>query len=359
MTRMLKGCLLIGLWFSALNIAGAQQFNSEEVIFEAKGDTIQIGATITSPREAGQFPALVLLSGTGPQDRDCTMAGQKLFAQIAGYLSERGYIVLRMDDRGVGKTTGTYQQATTADFAKDALQAVDFLKTYPNVDSRKIGLLGHSEGGAAMSIAASQSKDVTFLVSLAGLATNGMESLLIQNENIVRNSPATPVDQKRYNQINRLMFSTAYQYAQSDSLESKLNEVYDYWKIKDDLYFKTLGKEWDHFRFPIYSYAMQAVGPWYRYFVRYNAELVLSQVDVPILALNGDKDVYVDPTNLEGWQKYSKSGQKGLVTTHLLPNVNHLMQACKTCDAKEYAELGTIPTSTLAIITAWLNKTVK
>jgi len=308
------------------SILSAQNYKQDDVIFEVEGDTIQIGATITTPSAPGKFPALVLLSGTGPQDRDCTMAGQKLFAQIADYLSNRGYIVLRMDDRGVGQTTGTYQLGTTADFANDALQAVNFLKSYPHVDTNKIGLLGHSEGGAAMSIAAGRSNDVAFLVSLAGLATNGMKSLLVQNENIVRNSPATPADQKRYNQINRLMFSTAYQYADSDSLESKLNEVYDYWKIKDDLYFKTLGIEHDHFRFPIYSYAMNAAGAWYRYFVRYNAELVLSQVDVPILAINGDKDMFVDPSNLEGWKKYSHAGQKGKVTTKVLPNVNHLMQ---------------------------------
>lgn len=359
MKALYQFTLLFGFIFGFASLVAGQNYTSNDVIFEAKGDTIQIGATITTPKKGSKFPALVLLSGTGPQDRDCTMAGQKLFAQLADYLSERGYIVLRMDDRGVGKTTGTYQLATTADFAKDALQAVDYLKKYPKVDTKRIGLLGHSEGGAVMSIAASQSKEITFLVSLAGLATNGMESLLVQNENIVRTSPATPVDQKRYNQINRLMFSTAYQYAQSDSLESKLNEVYDYWKIKDDLYFKTLGKEWDHFRFPIYSYALNAVGPWYRYFVRYNAELVLSQVDVPILALNGDKDVYVDPNNLDGWKNYSKSGKNGLVTTYLLPNVNHLMQECETCDAREYAQLGAMPVSTLEIIVTWLNKTVK
>ncbi|PVH25937.1 alpha/beta hydrolase [Sphingobacterium corticibacter] len=349
---VLSMCLIPGLGF-------AQQYKQEDVIIKTKKDTIQIGATITVPASAGSFPALVLLSGTGAQDRDGTMAGQKLFAQVADYLSQRGYIVLRMDDRGVGRTTGNYMDATTADFAKDALEAVEYLKAYPQVDVNKIGLLGHSEGGAAMSIAASQSDDITFLVSLAGLATNGMESLLVQNENIVRNSPATPVDQERYNQINRLMFSTAYQYAESDSLHSKLNQVYDYWKLKDDLYFKTLGIEHDHFRFPIYSYSSYASGPWYRYFVRYNAEKVLSHVTVPILAINGDKDMFVDPTNLDGWKNYSQSGQKGLVTTILLPQVNHLMQQCVTCDTKEYAELGAMPISTLELVGDWLDKTVK
>lgn len=350
--------LLCGLFFVP-NILSAQSYTQEDVIFEAKGDTIQIGATITSPQAVGKFPALVLVSGTGPQDRDCTMAGHKLFAQLADYLSERGYIVLRMDDRGVGKTTGTYQQATTADFAKDALQAVNFLKTYPKVDAKRIGLLGHSEGGAAISIAAAQSKDVAFLVSLAGLASSGLESLFLQNEALVNNSPQKPADKKRSNEINRLMFAVAFQYADSDSLENRLNETYDYWKQKDEIYFKTLNEKFDTFRFPIWSYVQNAIGPWYRYMVRYNPEMFLSHVDVPILAISGDKDLFVTPINLTYWKKYSRSGKDGKVTTQLLPNVNHLLQECKTCDPREYATLGAMPTSTLTMILAWLDKTVK
>jgi len=357
MSKSNKQCLLIGVFVLLVNMLSAQGFKSEEVIFQAKGDTISFGATITSPKEKGSYPAVVLVSGTGPQNRDCEMAGQPLFAQIATYLSARGYVVLRMDDRGVGKTTGNYMMATTADFAKDALQAVDYLKNYPNVDTKRIGLLGHSEGGAAISIAAAQSKDVSFLVSLAGLATSGLESLFLQNESLVNNSPLTPVDKKRSNEINRLMFAVAYQYAESDSLENRLNETFNYWKEKDNIYFATLGIEHDHFRFPIWSYVQQAIGPWYRYFVRYNAQMVLSHVDVPILAINGDKDLFVDPVNLDCWKNYSKSGQEGRVTTKLLPNVNHLMQACKTCDVREYSTLGAMPDSTLVTIIDWLDTT--
>lgn len=337
----------------------AQTYKSEEVIFKAKNDTITFGATVTSPKDKGKFPALILLSGTGPQNRDGEMAGQKMFLQIAEYLSTKGYIILRMDDRGVGKTTGNYMQATTGDFAKDALEAIDYLKQYPQVDQKRIGLLGHSEGGAVMSIAASCSKDVSFLVSLAGLATSGLESLFLQNENLVNNSPMTAVDKKRSNEINRLMFAVAYQYAESDSLESKLNQTYNYWKEKDNIYFGTLGIEHDHFRFPIWSYVQQAIGPWYRYFVRYNSQLILNQVTVPILAINGDSDLFVSPKNLDYWKKYSRSGQKGLVTTMLLPKVNHLMQACETCSTSEYSKLGPMSLSTLNIIGDWLDQTVK
>lgn len=359
MNKISKRVLLVGLFALAAHVGRAQQFKSEDVVFQANGDTIKIGATITSPLSKGSFPALVLVSGTGQQNRDCEMAGQPLFADIAKFLSARGYIVLRMDDRGVGQTTGTYMKATTADFAKDALNALEYLKKYPNVDIKSMGLLGHSEGGAAISIAASQSKDVSFLVSLAGLATGGLESLLVQNENLVRSSPATAIDKNRSNEINRLMFATTYQYAESDSLEQRLNEVFNYWKMKDDIYFKTLDIQHDHFRFPIYSYVSQAAGPWYRYFVRYNPEKVLSHVAVPILAINGENDLFVDPVNLDYWVKYSKSGQMGLVTTKLLPGVNHLMQECKVCNVQESSKLGPIPISTLNLIGDWLDTAVK
>ncbi|PRD52030.1 alpha/beta hydrolase [Sphingobacterium gobiense] len=351
----IKWAITIGLVI-VTSLGYTQQFTSEDVRFNAQRDTITFGATITSPEQAGKFPALVLVTGTGAQNRDCEMAGNPLFRPIAEYLSARGYVVLRMDDRGVGQTTGDYSMATTSDFAQDALEAVTYLKKHPKVDNRRIGLLGHSEGGAAIAIAASQSADVAFLVSLAGLATDGLESLFVQNENLVANSPMSAVDKKRSNEINRLMFAVAYQYADSDSLENRLEETYAYWKEKDSIYAASLGMEHDRFRFPIWYYVQQATGPWYRYFVRYNAAKVLSQVDVPVLAINGDKDPFVDPVNLTYWEKYTRSANKGLVTTKLLPNVNHLMQACETCDTKEYADLSTIPDSTLQLILDWLNR---
>lgn len=357
--KTIKSLVLAALALLFYDQASAQSIQQKEVVFKSKADSITIGATISSPVKAGKYPAIIIVSGTGPQDRDGTMAGTKMFARIANYLTPKGYVVLRMDDRGVGKTTGEYRYATTADFAIDVLGALQFLKTEKNVDLRHIGLLGHSEGGAVISIAASQTKDVAFLISLSGLASNGLESLFVQNENLVNTSPMTAVDKKRSNEINRLMFAIAFQYAKSDSMESKLNAVYSYWKQKDDLYFKSLGIEHDHFRFPIWSYVQQAIGPWYRYFVTYDPQIFLSKVDVPILALNGGKDVFVDPVNLSYWKQYSRAGQQGKVTTILLPNVNHLLQPCQTCLPAEYAKLGEMPDSTLESIAKWLDETVK
>jgi uncharacterized protein len=328
----------------------------------AKPDTsINFGATLTIPDTSSRNPVVIIVSGTGPQDRDGTMAGHKMFAVLADYLSKRGIAVLRVDDRGVGQTTGNYETSTTADFASDVLTSIDYLKTRKDIDIQKIGLIGHSEGGAVISIAASQSKDIAFLVSIAGLATNGLDALLVQNEDIVASAPIPDRDKKRYNEINSLMFQTAYKYANSDSMEQKLNETYNSWKQKDDEFVKSQHIDFDHFRFPIYSYVHQATGAWYRFFIQYDPAKYLSKVNVPILALNGDKDLMVAcDLNLENWKKYGQlSGNKN-ITTVKLEGLNHLFLHCTTCTQQEYSSLKEdFSPEALKIISDWVQQQVK
>lgn len=117
------------------------------------------------------------------------MGGYPMFKLLANVLNNNGYAVLRVDDRGVGETTGNYDSATTKDFAEDALAALQFLKKQKKINSNKIGLLGHSEGGMAIAIAANESKDVKFLISISGIASNGLDALLDQNEALVAKAP--------------------------------------------------------------------------------------------------------------------------------------------------------------------------
>lgn len=335
----------------------ALPYKQDSVVFYNRDSSIRYGATVTMPLRGKHFTAIVLVSGTGKQDRNGTMAGHPIFEQIADYLTRNGFAVLRMDDRGVGQTTGKYEDATTEDFADDALLALHYLQKNKNINPHKIGMLGHSEGGAAISIASAKSKDVAFLVSIAGLAMNGFDALIVQNETLVDNSAMNQRDKQRSNEINKLMFITAYQYADSSNMEDKLNETYTNWKKRDDAYFKTLNIEYDHFRFPIYSYVQSATKPWYRYFVRYNAQMILSHVTVPVLALNGDKDIMVSPENLKNWENYLSAGGNKNVTTVLLPGLNHLFLRCKTCQANEYSELsGQFSPDALRIVTSWLKK---
>lgn len=349
--------LTLALFVSVLlNVHAQDGYVSDSVVFRSKADTIRIGATITKPRNGKKMPAVVLVSGTGKQDREGTMGKHKWFAVIADHLSRKGFVVLRMDDRGVGETSGNYALSTTYDFAMDALQAVDYLKSYPGVDPKKIGMLGHSEGGAAISIAASISQDVRFLISLSGLAMNGLDALITQNEALVRESPMKERDKIRSNEINGLMFKTAYQYADSANMEQALNETYNNWKERDKAYFGTLGEQFDHFRFPIWSYVQQATGPWYRFFVRYNAAMYLSHVHIPILAINGERDNMVVPQNLQWWKRYAGRGQGNNVTTVLLSRLNHLLQPVPLAgDKKEgLSEQVSIAPEVLEIVTDWL-----
>lgn len=176
-------------------------FVSEEVSF-AGTDTLRYGGTLTLPEGQEESVAVVILSGTNPQNRDGDMAGHKVFREIAEYLSAHGIAVLRVDDRGVGGTNGDYSKATTFDFATDAMAAVEYLKTRKEIKRDGIGLLGHSEGGAAACIAASRCKDVSFIISAAGLMSDGLSAVIRQNYDIVHAAPIPDYDKARYDEIN-------------------------------------------------------------------------------------------------------------------------------------------------------------
>jgi pimeloyl-ACP methyl ester carboxylesterase len=363
----MKYSLLILAFFLGYSQAKAQEttavhnYTEQTVNFKNPDQSISFEGVLSLPKGKRQVPAVVIVSGSYKQDRDGMMAGHPMFKEIADYLSNRGIAVLRLDDRGTGKTTGVYESSTTQDFANDALLAIHYLKGINGIAAAKIGLLGHSEGGAASAIAAAKSKDVAFIVSIAGLATSGYPSLIQQNQDLVNSSPLSDVDKRRSNEINRLMFKTAFEYAKSDSLEQKLNTTYAAWKLKDDAYFKTLNIEFDHFRFPIYSYVKSAIGPWYRYFIQYDAARTIAQVKVPVLAVNGDKDLMVaGRANLGNWKKYALAGGNQTVETHLIPGLNHLFLPCVTCTPQEYSAIkaGFSP-AVLELIASWITKKIK
>ena len=346
------------VWTASLLLCLNAAFGQNgDVEFKNADGSITFGATVSVPEpRANTGNAVVLISGGGRQDRDGKMAGHLWFKVLADYLNGKGLTVLRMDDRGVGKTSGDYEMATTSDFANDALAAVAYLQSRKDLHLKKIGLLGHSEGGAASAIAASRSKDVAFLISLSGLALDGQTSLKFQNEDIVAASQLREVDKKRSNDINNLMFQTAFKYVDSANMEQKLNETYAAWKEKDTEYFKTLNIQFDHFRFPVYSYVMNAVKPWYRYFLKFDPADFFPKVRVPVLAINGDRDVMVrSEPNLRNWKTLTAKGGNKNVTVKAFPGLNHLLQHCVTGLPQEYAGIKeTIAPDVLMEIGIWL-----
>lgn len=348
---------MIAVLLMPLCMEAQPSYSVDSTVVYTSCDSIRLAATLTMPAEAGKggVPAVILMSGTYPQDRDCTMAGHKLFLEIADYLSSRGIAVLRTDDRGVGGSTGNYDYATTADFAADALAAVEYVKTVKGIDPRKIILCGHSEGGASVSIAAAQSEDVAGVISLAGLMTDGLTSVIQQNRDIVAASAISDEDKARYDDINELMFLTAYNHADCDTLEQMLWQNYNAWKAVDDAEFaRKHPGGFDHFRFGIYMYAKTASGPWYRFFIRYNPADYLSKINVPVLAINGDKDIMVNCQLSLGNVRRLLSHNPD-VTTKVMAGVNHLMLPCERGTQDEYWQIAS-PTSpeVLEAMCSWI-----
>lgn len=329
---------------------------SEPVFFCPADSSIRFAGTLTKPTGQKASKAVVLVSGTGKQDRDGTMAGHKFFAVIADSLTRRGIAVLRIDDRGTGETTGNYEDATTADFANDALLAVDYLQSRADMKDIPIGLLGHSEGGAAVAMAAARSKEVKFIISLSGLATNGLDALLEQNRQLVAIANIPQHDKDRYNDINAKMFNVAYQYANDTALETKLRATYNTWKIKDDKLVDSLQIKYDHFRFPIESYVRHATGKWYRFHIRFDPAQYISKIHVPVLSIYGGKDIMLNArNNSQNWEKFATAAHNKKLTAKIYPGLNHLLQYCNTCTSTEYARLTeTISPVVLQEIITWL-----
>jgi len=334
-------------------------YQSVNVDYYNADSTIHFGATLTMPHTKKSCPAVVLLSGTGKQDRDGTMAGHRMFFVIADYLSRNGVAVLRVDDRGVGATSGKYEDATTDDFADDALTGLHWLMRHKGINPHKVGLIGHSEGGAAAYIAAAESRDVAFIILLAGLATPGLQALKKQNEMIVNTAPISEQKKYRYNSVNEVMFDTVYAYAQSAALEAHMRNAYKTWQATDSAYMAAHPQDpadKGRFFFPMESYVMMATGPWYRYHVRFDPAPFLEKVKVPFLAINGDKDIMVDAESSLNYITQHTIDNKN-VTTLKAPGLNHLFQHCTTCTNSEPSQLKEdFAPEVLETISIWIKK---
>lgn len=157
-------------------------YREEEVGYS--NEDVSLGGTLTLPQESGPFPAVLLISGSGAQDRDESIFGHKPFHVIADHLTRSGIAVLRVDDRGVGESGGSVAESVHADLAADVRAGVAFLANHPDIDARRIGLLGHSEGGAIAGTVAAATDDVAFIVLMAATGVPGDEVLFAQLEAI-------------------------------------------------------------------------------------------------------------------------------------------------------------------------------
>jgi uncharacterized protein len=197
----------------------------QEVVIENRKDGVTLAGTLTSPSTPGPHPAVVLISGSGPQDRDETIAGHRPFLVLADRLTRSGITVLRYDDRGFQKSTGNFQRATTRDFVTDALAACDFLKSRPDVDAKRIGLIGHSEGGLVAPTAAVASDDVAFIVLLAGVGVPLPELLARQSQDMMRLAGADEAACRLQDKTQSRVFETVLTNNGSPQLANRVRAV--------------------------------------------------------------------------------------------------------------------------------------
>ncbi len=315
-------------------------YSSEDISFKS-GDH-QISGTITFPRGASNSPAIVLIHGSGPHDRDENILGHKPFLVLADHLTKNGIAVLRYDKRGCKKSTGNYSSATSADFADDAVAAVEFLKTRSEIDQKHIGLLGHSEGGViAPMVANRMPNDISFVVLMAGSALTGEKILLGQ----VRALSANPTDATK----ELTLASKTYEILKAEPNNDKAMD-------KILLMRKEIGKDDSKNLADVKRDLAALTSPWYRYFISYDPSVELSKLKSPVLAINGDKDKQVlADENLARIKECLQSAGNTKVRIEKIPNTNHLMQTCATGMPQEYSATDeTISPAVLKLISDWI-----
>lgn len=299
-------------------------YDETEVSFRNEKDGITLYGTLTAPHGDGPFPAVVMVTGSGPQNRDEELLGHKPFLVIADYLTRKGIAVLRYDERGVGESEGNYAQAGLYDFADDAQCAVRYLKTIDKIEPGKTGVIGHSEGGAVAFILGSR-KAADFIISMAAPGINGPDLLLAQTEAILKTSgvPQNYID--TFLKGRRQIFEMAL--ADTLGMEEQIKECA---KIlagtpeagQEEVMIKSL-----------HSPGLNAL-------LKYDPAPDLQNISCPIFAINGGKDVQVpSKLNLPAIEKGIRSnGNRNLIVKEY-EGLNHLFQTAKTGLSMEYGSI--------------------
>ena len=284
-------------------------YRDEEVIYDNKLQNVTLAATFTIPQGKGPFPAVVLITGSGPQDRDETLLGHKPFLVLSDYLTRHGIAVLRADDRGTAKSTGDFKTGTTADFATDTEAGIAYLKARPEVDPHKIGLIGHSEGAVIAPLIAARNKDVAFLVMMAGTGVPGDQILVAQGEAIQVAAGEDPAQAAKEAAKEHEMLTLVETEKDAATLEKELRE-----KMEGDVPEAQIGIQ-----------IKQITSPWFRYFLTYDPATALRKVTCAVLVLNGELDKQVLPQqNLPPIRKALQEGGNEHFEIDELPGLNHL-----------------------------------
>ena len=326
-------------------------YDSRDVTYR-NGD-ITLAATLTVPKGAGPFPAVILLSGSGPQDRDEAIMGHKPFWVLADHLTRQGIAVLRTDDRGVGRSTGTFEGATTKDFASDAEAGIAYLATLEEVDRKRIGLVGHSEGGIVAPMVAAGSNDVAFVVLMAGVGVPMEDLLREQARLLLKANGADDAYVARNEALVKRMFAVAKSEKDESLRKQRLHELTE--AVIDSV--AATGQPMSApEKAGLENGAEMLATPWMNYLITYDPAVVLRRVRAPVLAINGELDLQVSPSqNLPAIKAALEAGGNRDVTTVELPKLNHLFQTAITGNTTEYGTIEeTMSPVALKVITDWI-----
>ncbi len=317
----------------------------EEVTFE-NGD-VALAGTLTIPKGDGPFPAVALVTGSGPQDRNEEIFEHKPFMVLADHLTRAGIAVLRYDDRGTGESTGTFGTSTSEDFMGDALAAVRFMSEQDRINKKQIGLIGHSEGGLIAPMAAVRSKNVAFIVLMAGPGVAGSE-ILVRQVGLL--SKAAGLDDDTIAAIQgeqKKALDLVTSGADKEAVQGQIRKLVQ----------SQMGDGTEGFEQAVSKAMADLTSPWFRFFLGYDPRTDLGKLKkIPVLALNGEKDLQVDPKqNLPEIEKALKAAKNKDVTIVELPSLNHLFQTAETGAVSEYYSIEeTMSPAALDLIREWI-----
>ncbi|MFN5417128.1 MAG: alpha/beta hydrolase family protein [Flavobacteriia bacterium] len=325
-------------------------YTVKEVKFKNEFSGIELSGTLTIPKKIGNFPAVILVSGSGPQNRNEELLNHKPFLVLADYLTRKGIAVLRYDDRGVGESGGKFEGATTADFAYDAQSAYIFLKSQKKINKNRIGIIGHSEGGMVAPMVACADSTVKFIVLLAGPGIPISELMLKQTEVTSRFAGISEEEIAVSLELNKKFYEILNNEPVDSIAKLKIENI-----VQDHINSmpSEIGKQIED-EMPQITQTM--LSPWFRYFINFNPEHYLRQINCPVLAINGLKDCQVSAIeNLAGIRKSVKETNNKNVYTYLMPDLNHLMQHCETGSVNEYIKIEeTFSEEVMKIMADWI-----
>lgn len=341
-------------------------YTAEDVAIENAAAGITLGGTLTLPEGEGPHPAVILITGSGAQNRNEELMGHKPFLLLADRLTRAGIAVLRTDDRGVGESGGNTMEATLDDVAGDVRAQLAYLKTRPEIDGGRMGLLGHSEGGWVAPLVEISSDDVTFLVLLAGPGVGGEEILHLQTAAIMRASGVGEDVIRNIRRYNEVVYETL---KENLADEQTVAQILEGWSAVDqeltenerqavsDVFGLTTDGREAHIRSQLSAIAT----PWFRHLLEYDPRSTLQKVDSPVLAIIGALDLQVPPEpNAQVLESTLRAAQRDDVQVIVMEGLNHLLQKARTGLPDEYTKIEeTINLLALRRIEEWIVDTVR